>query len=56
MYYKGKVNGRYRGWCYQSFSKCSQKYVFNLLIKVEVGSKMSMIGSTFHKQGTLLQK
>ena len=38
------------------FSKCSQKYVFNLLIKVEVGSKMSMIGSTFHKQGALLQK
>ena len=36
--------------------KCSQKYVFNLLIRVEVGSKMSMISITFHIQGTLLKK
>ena len=36
MYYKGRVNERYNGWCYQSFSKCCQKYVFNLLIRAGV--------------------
>ena len=38
------------------FSKCCQRYVFNLLIREEVGSEMSMISSIFHKQGTLLKK
>ena len=58
MYYKGRVNERYNGQLVLSkfFSKCCQKYVFNLLIRVEVGSDMSIIGSTFHKRGTLLKK
>ena len=38
------------------FSKCCQKYVFNLLIRVEVGSDISIIGSTFHKREALLKK
>ena len=51
MYYKGRVNERYRGWCYQSFLQnvAKSSYVFNLLIIVEAGSEMLMIGSTFHK-------
>ena len=60
MCYKGRVNGRYRGWCNQLvskvFSKCCQKYVFNLLFRVEVGNEMSMIDSSFHKQGTLIKR
>ena len=34
------------------FSKCCQKYsyVFNLLIRVEIGSEMSMIGCTLIPQ------
>ena len=51
------MKGTMVGVIYQSFfSKCCQEYVFNLLIRVEVGSDMSIIGSTFHKRGTLLRK
>ena len=54
MYYKGRVNERYKGCCYQSFFQNVAKS--SPLIRVEVGSDMSMIGSTFHKRGTLLKK
>ena len=35
----------YRNWCGQSFFQNVAKSIFNLLIKVEIGSEMSMIGS-----------
>ena len=38
------------------FKMLPEVYVFNLLIRVEVESDMSIIGSTFHKRGTLLKK